>query len=171
MKLYTSMLVLGFLCGCAGMQAPPPEPPNAAIHDNLIVPRVRIGEAALGMSEANLLEWLGTPSQTIRGGGSDVWYEYSSKGLGIGFTAGRARTVQTTTSSHRTADGISVGTPELKVRATWGQPTMSADFHELNGYDYCFANDLKVGVDTRSSTVRFIQISAERCYARRGGSR
>lgn len=158
------------LAGCAGTPVVP-EPPKEPIRDNLIVPRVRIGEAALGMSEANLLQWLGTPSNTLRSSSSYVWYEYSSKGLGIGFTAGRATTVRTTTSSHRTADGISVGTPELRVRATWGQPTMSADYHEMNGYDYCFANDLKVGVDTRSSTVRLIEISAERCYARRGGSR
>lgn len=158
-----SLLWLGALLGCAGTSPSLPEPPKEAIRDGLIVPRVRIGEAALGMSEADLLRWLGTPTATFRGDGSNVSYRYEGKGLFIRFEGGRATSIQAFGGNFRTADGIGVGTPELKVRVAWGPPTKSTSLHEVNQHDLCFSNDLNVMVNTRSSTVSSIAVDARGC--------
>lgn len=156
-------LVTSALLGCAGTNLP--DPPKAPIRDNLIVPRVRIGEAAVGMTEAQLLQWLGTPSRSIQGSGGEMWYWYETKGLFLEFERGRAVRIEATSgSSYRTADGIGAGTPEIKARATWGQPTKSFDYHERNQHHYCFANGLKVTVDTQTSAVSVIGIWADGCW-------
>ncbi|MGQ0547922.1 MAG: hypothetical protein ACT4P3_21755 [Betaproteobacteria bacterium] len=165
-RMATSLVVAvatAAFVGCAGRQLP--DPPKEPIRDDLIVPKVRIGEAALGMTESQVLQWLGTPNDTIRGDGSRIWYRYDRKGLFVGVEGGRVVQVEAMTgSSYRSADGIGPGTPELKVRAAWGQPTKSVSMHELSRFDYCFANDLKVMVDTRESTVSAIAIYADGCW-------
>src|SRR5688572_14405654 len=124
------LLGLIALFGCAGTTVTVPEPPKQAMNDTLIVPKSRIGPAALGMTEANLFEWLGNPDQVIRGDGGRMTYRYDGRGLYLVFERGRAVSVQARSSRYRTADGISVGTPELKVRAAWGQPTQSASLRD-----------------------------------------
>lgn len=153
MKKIALILMLGTLAGCAGT-------PKEPIRDNLIVPRVRIGEAALGMTEANLLKWIGTPTKTYSYRGSDNQYLYA-KGLWVGFSGGKASGIAVMAGPYRTADGIGIGTPELQMRGAWGTPTKQ---QELDGQrQYCFKNGLTATVDARARTVKEIAVYASGC--------
>ncbi|MGQ0544115.1 MAG: hypothetical protein ACT4P3_02125, partial [Betaproteobacteria bacterium] len=56
--LATAAIVLG---ACASDTANLPTPPAAPIHDNLVVPGVRIGPVALGMNAADFYQVKGNP--------------------------------------------------------------------------------------------------------------
>lgn len=154
-SLAVAAVVLG---GCASM----PEPPAKPIYDSAVVPGVRIGPAALGMTEANMLQWLGEPSKTNSYGNRDNQYIYADRGLWIGFEGGRAEGIAASQSRYATSDGISVGASELKLRTTWGQPKsrmQRGDYH----VQYCFSNGIRASVELQSRRVTELSIWVKGC--------
>lgn len=150
------------LGGCAGGPTLP-DPPKAAIHDTLIVPRVRIGPAALGMTEANMLDWLGEPTKTVEYGARDNQYVYEDKGLLIGFSRGKAMRVAVSKRPYATSDGISIGTSELKLRTTWGQPTKRRLMTSGGYIELCFSNGMQALLEMATRQVIELSVRADGC--------
>lgn len=163
--------LLMVLSGCATIPQPPAEP----IDDNLIVPKSRIGKLALGISEATLLQWMGTPDKSL----GDL-YHYRSGDLDLAFEGGKLASVKTRSARFATAEGIAVGAPEIKLRATWGAPVTTyeyayfeteqcgapvCDATEVAAIEYCFSNGLVVQIDPQPDrrVVRAIKVDYRGC--------
>jgi hypothetical protein len=164
------------LAGCASGPTFP-ETPKQPIQDSRIVPSVRIGSAVLGMTEANLLDWLGQPNGSIFGSGpifrftdGDVQYAYDNLGLSMRFEAGKAIIITTTNSRYASADGVSVGSNELELRARWGNPTWAdrvescgdsrCSWQKLEFMRYRFANGVCVQVDGNTQRITVMTLTA-----------
>lgn len=163
-------LVAAVLGGCAGVSLP--DPPKEAIRDTLIVPKVRIGPAALGMTEANMLAWLGEPDRTV-GSGNRVHYWYERSGSWIGFERGRAVRISASKGSFATSDGISFGTSEVKLRSTLGRPIKSRELGpcadraceqtRVEWIEYCFSNGLQVTLNAETRRVTVFEVYPDGC--------
>lgn len=164
------------LGGCAG-SVTLPEPPKEAMRDTLIVPRVRVGPAALGMTEANMLEWLGEPEGTLGSATDTPGYMHESRGLTVWFNKrGRASLITVSNSRYATADGISVGASIAKLRTAWGPPVKRKELagpcadstcktQIVDVVKYCFSNGMQanVRVDTSQPRVAVLEVRADGC--------
>jgi len=89
--------------------------------DHLIVPGERIGPIFIGMTETQLYQKLGNPSNTVRGSnGAWILYEYKNLGLStiVNPYTHKVNTVQITQSDspYSTREGITGGSSELQVQ-------------------------------------------------------
>lgn len=176
-----TFIALCVLTACAGTM---PTPPAEPIDDTQIVPYSRIGKLALGMTEAMLFKAMGEPEKTHCIGTKklseatyacegDNTYVYQGGTLFIGFSKGRAYYVETTSSRYATADGVSVGASDLRMRAAWGTPTKTrelgpcgdpaCDTIDVETYEYCFKNGLQADIDADTRKVRMIGVRVSGC--------
>lgn len=164
--------VFVLLTAAAGCASKMPMPPAEPIDDTQIVPYSRIGKLALGMTEAQLLKWMGEPEKTLRLSATDNFYYYDGGRLHVRFENGRADYVATLNSRYASNDGISVGASDLRMRAVWGSPTRTrslgpcgdtCDTIKVQTYQYCFKNGLQVDVDAETGKVALIGVRVEGC--------
>lgn len=165
--------LVGALLVLAGCAATIPEPPKEPIRDQRIVPYSRIGEAALGMTEAQLLQWIGTPSNTYEYGQRDNQYVFAGRGLWVGFSGGKASGITANRGSYRTTDGIGLGSPELEMRVAWGRPTRQRNLGpcgdsqcntmKVEQVEFCFANGLMATIDAATRRVISVSVYASGC--------
>jgi hypothetical protein len=91
----------------------------APSHDLLIRPGVGIGKVRLGMSLAQVRGAWGPPQAVMRTGGrTELQYDFASYVVTLRGPRGRQRVVSvaTTLAKERTAQGMGVGSPELRLR-------------------------------------------------------
>lgn len=94
---------------------------SAGASDHLIVPGERIGPIFIGMTETQLYQRLGDPSETVRGN-DGTWIEYDYNNLGLSIYADPATHkvytigTQGDNSPYSTREGIRVGSSELQVQ-------------------------------------------------------
>jgi hypothetical protein len=107
---------------------PVPSPPASIPKDNLIVPKVRIGGVALGMTMAQLYAAMGDPTRSISSEtGGQYSYGTSNGPLGSAWiiltnAQGQVYQIGMTLSQYATASGIAVGNSPLRVQALLGAP-------------------------------------------------
>ncbi|MGQ0546136.1 MAG: hypothetical protein ACT4P3_12505 [Betaproteobacteria bacterium] len=157
---WVAILAAGLLAACATEPAPP-EAPKAPIRDNLIVPGIRVGAAALGMTETNLLQWVGKPTRIIDVPRGHPSYYYEDLGLQVQFSGGKARHLDVHKGPWRTADGIGPGTPIVTMRLAWGAPKSRVE--DMGVGRYCFANGVGALVNLRSETVTNLYVQTGGC--------
>jgi hypothetical protein len=147
--------------------------PTAKIDDTQIIPYARIGEFALGMTEAQMLDWAGEPKRTSCIGTkqlSDGSYacegdnSYFYDDMRADFENGRAYSIETTSSRYATADGVSVGDSDLRLRAAWGPPVKTrSDTLPLGRYEFCFKNGISADVDAETRRVILLGVHPGGC--------
>jgi hypothetical protein len=94
-----------------------------AINDNFIVPGERVGSVFLGMTEEQLYTKMGSPAKNFppnRDG--DVLYSYMDLSVYVKMATHRVKMIQVTGPAYRTAQGVSIGSSELELKAKVGQP-------------------------------------------------
>lgn len=174
-RVIVAGLFLVLVAACSTVSAPPRQLPTEPVRDTLIVPYVRIGPAALGMTEGQMLQWLGEPTKTFRLGTPTPGYMYEAANgwqYFINVENGRASTISTMQSRYETSEGIGVGSAELKARVTYGHPikqeTLTAcgatcDEDVPFQVNMCFKNGLEMGMDVKTSKVLSVTLSNKGC--------
>ena len=111
------------LVGCAStatLSDAPPSPELVArllvVDDNLVVPGQRIGPVFLGMTEQQLYKKLGEPDQTMTASGT-VNYTYPTLQVCVDAVSHRVWEIDAHTSKYSTAEGITIQSSGLAVRA------------------------------------------------------
>jgi len=159
------LLCLSFVLlasGCASeREAPPAAPPAQPIFDSLIVPGVRIGPVAVGMSGAQLLQAVGSPASSNHAFTDGTWNHFSN-GIGA-FVRDRDNRVIIVTSEdarYRTMEGVGPGVAELVVRSALGAPTrvLDADYNQARIYTNLYYPGMAVAIDPRTGRVVVISI-------------
>jgi hypothetical protein len=94
---------------------------SAGASDHLIVPGQRIGPIFIGMTETQLYQRLGNPSETTRGkDGTWIEYDYNNLGLTIYADPATHKVYMIETgredSPYSTREGIRVGSSELQIQ-------------------------------------------------------
>jgi hypothetical protein len=170
--------LLALVASCSTVSEPPPRQlPTEPVRDNLIVSFVRIGPAALGMTEAQMLQWLGEPTRTFNLGTAHPGYMYGHGGPDgyqyyVHVENGRASRISTTKRQYETSEGIGVGSAELKARVAFGKPVKQQTHNRCGAtcdedvpfqVDMCFKNGLEISVDVETSKVSQVTISNKGC--------
>jgi hypothetical protein len=96
------------------------------VNDHLIVPRERIGAAALDMTPAELIGMLGQPTSIWPGNP----YTYNWAGISATIVKDSSYAVQicTTGPAYATAEGVHPGSTNVEVAALMGRPRYSRLF-------------------------------------------
>ena len=93
--------------------------PAQAQNDNLIVASVRIGEARIGMTEADIYRILGEPKSSFIGAETTL-YTYPNFDVYVDKRSHRVYRLITASSLYATKDNIKVGSSMLEVTAKLG---------------------------------------------------
>jgi hypothetical protein len=151
------IVVLGLLTSIAVAAAP---------DDGLIVLGKRIGPVFIGMNPAELLQALGAPD-SAHGSGDSTQYRYQGKGLVIWARNGRVSEVYTSDPRYRAAAGIHVGSSELELVASIGQPKWKRANNrgESGSITYCYKDgtDMVLGGPNASDAGRVRTIWINGC--------
>jgi hypothetical protein len=133
------------------------------VSDSTIVPGVRAGRAFLGMSEDQLYSRLGAPFRSeLRDRGATVFYYYIDLTVSVNKATHRVNKIYIIGPSYSTAGGITVGTPELAVKALLGQPVVEAPLYAGDYRQRVFCYD---GVQTvvKDGSINGIWVFSGQC--------
>jgi hypothetical protein len=100
---------------------------EAQANDNLIVPRERIGVAALDKTPAELIAMLGKPTSILPG--TVFTYNWSGLSATIVKDGLYATQICTTSPIYATTEGVRPGSTNVEVAALLGPPRYSRTFH------------------------------------------
>lgn len=148
-----------FLLACATETPRPVPPPRPAqpIFDFTIVPQVRIGPATLGMSDDDLLRWLGPPSETFSF--KDGWFQYTYGRLGLSVRVssdGYVRRASTSDARYAMTNGVRVGSTALEVNVKLGSPAWRTS--QYGHVTLCYEDQTMISIDS-SGVATSIQIN------------
>jgi hypothetical protein len=156
-------MVLCAVTACGGARPVVlPQPPAEPIRDTAIVPGVRIGPFALGMTSKQLAAAMGTPDEERDNGEWLVWGSVSVK-VDVNDPERRVVRVSLRDESYATADGVRLGETAFIVRTKLGVPSKPdhpGNPPGISTLDYC-----RVGivVETQNSKVYVISVFPPGC--------
>jgi len=152
-RVLRSLLLAVLVVGCAAMdrRVTMPPPGCSPNNDTLLVSGCRIGPVALGMTEAELLKFVGPPARSrayedVNGS----MYSYDDLELWAKVINGRVSEISIGIvsrvgglSRYATAEGIRLGSTELEVRAKMGQPSWrifqgEVPDADMQWWSYCY---------------------------------
>jgi hypothetical protein len=134
-----------------------------SVADSTIVPGVRAGRVFLGMSEEQLYQRLGSPFRSeLRDGGESIFYYYVDLTVSVNKATHRVNKLYVIGPLYSTAGGISVGAPELAVKALLGQPVSERPLYTGDYRQRVFCYD---GVQTvvKDGSINGIWVFSGRC--------
>jgi hypothetical protein len=141
-----------------------PTSPLKPIQDQLIIPGYRVGPIALGVTETQLLEVLGDPTDYNQGN-TTVHYWWKGKiNVVLKKIGGVARVVRINVEdeSYEMNSGIGVGSSILEMRARLGEPTSQSAPDADNGYyRFCYGNGIQF--QTIRSVVSLVTVWSPGC--------
>ena len=107
-------------------------PPAAAIPPSFdkTITATRIGPVSLGMTEADLLKYLGKPTSSRFATATSVQASYDGYGIVAGIHDGIVDQLSTGDPSYSTDTGLHVGSDQLELRAH--RPTTSAVYEKTS---------------------------------------
>ena len=113
------------------------------INDNLIVPGERIGPVFLGMTEEQLYRRMGNPVETQQGTGvlngvPIIGYRYEDIIAIVQPSAHKVVEIQVEGTRYTTAQGVTVGTSVLEMKAKLGRPAWEPESSDGSLYRYVF---------------------------------
>ena len=128
MRLVLPVLTMAlFLAGAAFGAAAP--------RDMLIVPGMRVGPVALGMSPAELVASVGSPGQTLQQGGATV-YSWGDVAAEMSDNSPTVNLITVNDPRYETADHVRVGLAVFAVMAVLGDPTKTTNAQGTLNLDY-----------------------------------
>lgn len=136
MKTSASILItLGAIAACRVQGPPlPPPPTTPPVQDHLVVPGKRVGPISIGMTQDQLFAAMGLPADSYQYPNSvghvyerhnnDDQSFYNGLEVSVRKSASQVQSVQIGkfNSGYATAEGVTVGTAERKVRELLGPP-------------------------------------------------
>jgi hypothetical protein len=135
------------LCGCAAASPPKinyPPPQIPPVFDHAIAMGHRIGPVSIGMTEADLLKYLGPPkTSTPYPNGRFTQYIWGE--LTVGVTDGVVSAVTTTDPSYATPQGIHSDSTEIELKVKL-PPQRRKHQDEPDFWFYCYADGTIIGV-------------------------
>lgn len=155
------LLLAGVLGACAGggaRQDPLPAPPLQPVFDSLIVPGQRVGPVSLGMSGAQLLQAVGSPTRSNHIG--DVTAVSFSNGISANVrdSDNRVTTASTSDERYSTPGGVHSGISEFEVRTRLGSPAGVLDDATTDRY-LCYPG-MWFGITRGTNRVNMITVTA-----------
>jgi hypothetical protein len=149
-KIFALILTLDAITACRAGPALPPPPTTPPVQDHLVVPGKRVGAISIGMTQDQLFAALGLPVDSYQYP-SSVGHAYERHknddqsfydGLVVSVRNGSSQVqsvkVGKFNSGYATAEGLTVGTTERKVRELMGPPTQVRLKTEHTYDTYCY---------------------------------
>ncbi len=123
--------------------------------DHVIVAGVRAGRVGLGISSAELYQILGDPKQSRRSSNGTAVYDYDA--WEIVTDDNKVIDITVMLPAFRTASGLNVGSSDLKIQASMGQPAcLLAWSPDVSNYMLIYPG---IFFDIRGGVVRAIRLS------------
>ena len=148
-----ALVVCATACGSSPKPIAHPPPVIPPQFDGTIVMGHRIGPASLGMTEAQLVEYLGPPSRTAPFDDGSHVYGWAKHELNVVVVDGKVDQVglepgeqHLYTERYSTATGIHFGSTELEVKVKLGSPSWRSPTQDDSMIVYCYPDGTKVGV-------------------------
>jgi hypothetical protein len=131
-------------------------PPAA---DDSLVPGWRAGQIHLGMTAAQLLAAMGEPDESLTYGRHFIWadkYVQTDDGIVTAISVGW----NSRGSAMKTKEGIGVGSSQLKVIATYGEPDDRKQWHTT--LYLCYSSGMLFTFEDNSSSVTQVTIATKK---------
>jgi hypothetical protein len=135
---------------------------GAPIFDRLIVPGVRVGPIAIGMTSADLLRHVGEPSRTDRLLDGNT-YHFGGIRAFVGKSTLKVHNISVTDSDYATREGLRVGSSELAVKANRGAPDRVQGNEQVEWW-HCYRDGIVFVFPRHESKVEFIRVWVPGCY-------
>lgn len=145
-----------WLAGCA-QNATVAESTYSASHpapnDNLIIPGQRIGPIYLGMTAKDIYRTMGTPTASYPSAELYFFGPLNGEHTRVQLDDGVVTQIATTNKRFHTTQNLTIGTPELAIRAMMGNPECVVPVHRATEDVYG-----SVGFDVHGGVVTAIGV-------------
>jgi hypothetical protein len=163
-------LILGACAGGGGVQTVQRSPQDVArlmsVNDNIIVFGERVGPVFLGMTEEQLYKRMGNPDRVTHGYWSDIQQDapvYYWEGIVTSMMYSKVHSISVYPGRYHTAEGISVGTSELELKAKLGKPAWDVlEYRDSQSRKLCY-NPSGTIVILDNGVVKRFELSSGKC--------